>query len=369
MASTRQAEIAVGDQDDHLRQSQLPTRRQSLRRDLVAKFVLFIAATAIAFLMAEVLLRLFVEQETKRLASYDEDIGWRGRPNGRGVYHRNKDNIHVPFRYNNLGFRDDDLNPKPSGSERVLLLGDSFAESLEVEYDRIFHELLEQRLQSKRGDDAEVVILGSQGYSTAQELLAFRKFHELVSADSVLMLFYTGNDFEDNVRKQFAYLDEAGVLRMPENRDSQVRRHYLTVKRWLYESSHLVFLLKNRLESVTQTRFSAGSKETSEQSEQYKQDITAKLILRTRDEVEATGAKFGLVIIPTRDELKDPQSGTVARVVDVCARNLIHHLDLSGVLMPEYFFETDMHFNESGHVVVAEELEKFLAQLSEASEK
>ncbi len=79
---------------------------------------------------------MLVDQEGKRLAIYDETIGWRGRPHGSGVYVRKIDNIRVPFQYNNLGFRDEDVSPKPADGRRILMLGDSFIENLEVEYSK-----------------------------------------------------------------------------------------------------------------------------------------------------------------------------------------------------------------------------------------
>ena len=369
MTTTRLSETDVDKENRRWPSPQRSAQNRSVYRALVAKCTLLIVATGCALLACEILLRVFVTQETKRLAIYDAELGWRGRPNGSGVYLRKKDDIRVPFRYNNIGFRDEDLNTKPAGGNRVLLLGDSFVESLEVKYEDTFQDILEQRLQARQGAGADVVIIASQGYSTAQELRAFRKFNDAVSPDIVLTIFYSGNDFEDNLRKQFAFLDERDELIFPENRDSQLRRNYLTAKRWLYESSHLVFLLKNRIESLTQVRLAAGSKETVDQSDDYKRQITEKLVRRTKVEVEASGARYGLVIIPARDEMQDGQSDAIAALKGTCVTNKIACLDLSDSLTPQHFFQTDVHFNEAGHAVVAEHLELFLEKFSEASKQ
>jgi len=339
---------------------EVPHQQMSWRRKLIFRLVALAMATLVSITAGEVLLRIFVDPEVKRLASYDETIGWRGRPHGSGIYIRKIDDIRVPFRYNNLGFRDEDVGPKPADRHRIMMLGDSFIENLEVEYSKTFPFLLE-KLVTARLPNWEVTVVGSQGYSTAQELLAFRRFHELVSPDVVLLCFYCGNDFEDNLRRKFAFLDNDGELRIPQNQEPKWTHLARSVQRWLYESSHVVYLLKNSLQSIANLNLAPESKSAAEADDQYKQQITAQLISRLAEEVGATGAEFGVVVIPFRDHLvagnREPQSFVTA----VCAESQISHLDLSPLLDRDDFFETDIHFNAEGHQVVAQAIHDFLA--------
>jgi hypothetical protein len=338
----------------------MPRPTLKIRR-LFARLALAAAATCAALLLAEVLLRVFVEQETKRLATYDRELGWRGIPHARGWYIRHKDGIRVPFAYNNCGFRDEDIEPKPRGTLRVLMLGDSFLESLEVAYEQIFHDQVEQRLPAKIGKAADVVAVGSQGYSNAQELLAFRRYKDLIGANIVLSIVYTGNDFEDNLRRQFAYLDEQGELHFPENRDSRLRAQYQTLKRWLYEHSHLAFLAKNRLESWAGVRLAPASKADSTEDEDYKRRITTKILSATKSDVEASGADFAVVIIPSREEVERRDFRWITGLVESCTADGTRYLDLSRELTTEHYFATDIHLNPAGHTYVANRLCDFLA--------
>ncbi len=313
-----------------------------------------------AFIIAEISLRLLVDPEAKRLATYDATLGWKGRPNGDGLYVRKTDDIRVPFHYNNLGFRDEDVAAKPEHGRRILILGDSFIENLEVEYEKTFPFLLEQQVKL-RSREWDVAIVGSQGYSTAQQLLAFRSYHDAISPDVVLLCFYCGNDFEDNLRRRFAFLDEQGELCIPENNGSIWKHRARWLQRWLYESSHVVYLLKNGFQSLTNVRLKPASKSIVDADEEYKLRITAKLLQQLAQEANAAGAEFGIVVIPFRDDLTSGNVQAQSFVARLCEDRQIPCLDLSPVLSTDDYFKTDIHFNIKGHQIAAQAINEFLA--------
>lgn len=336
-------------------------RQLTAHRRLLFRLIAFGMGTVSAFVIAEVALRLFVDQEGKRMATYDETLGWRGRPNAGGTYIRKVDDIRVPFHYNNLGFRDDDVEPKQEGDRRLLMLGDSFIENLEVQYDRTFPVLLERHInEGHKGWD--VVVIGSQGYSTAQELLAYRKYHETVSPDVVLLCFYTGNDFEDNLRRRFAYLNDDGELQIPTNSESTWKHRARWLQRWLYESSHVVFWTKNGVQSISNFSFAPAAKSVVEADLKYKHDITAKLLRQLQSDVQMSGATFGVVVIPFRDDLVEGRRDHEDFVVQTCKESQIPCLDLSASVAAEDFFATDIHFNERGHEIVAKAIYRFVTE-------
>ena len=149
---------------------------------------------------------------------------------------------------------------------------------------------------------SDAVGLMSQGYSTAQELRALKKFYDLIQPDVVVLLFFTGNDFEDNLRREFAYLDEKGELILPENKDSWWKQQRLSLQRWLYESSHLVFYVKNVLASRAAIRLEDASKEVQAETKEYKFAITKKLILATEAYAKQRGARLHAHVVGTEDE-------------------------------------------------------------------
>ncbi len=325
--------------------------------NLKKNLVLFFSSVLFTLFLAEIILRLFVVQETKRLAIYDRDLGWRGKPNGNGNYVRKEDAINVPFSYNELGFRDDPLAPRASVKRRIALLGDSFLENLEVPYEKTFLALLKQELKPSSTD---AVALMSQGYSTAQELKALQKFYDAVQPDAVILLFYTGNDYEDNLRREFAYLDERGELVFPENKDSWLKQHNLAFQRWLYESSHLVFYAKNFLASRAALKIEDESKKVKDESKEYKFSVTRKLILATKAYAEQRGVPFGLAVFTNKFELRDHQMEKTEFVERVAREAGIPTLMFTDLHHQQHYFPVDIHFNEEGHRVVAERLLGFL---------
>ncbi len=88
---------------------------------------------------------------------------------------------------------------KPAGVYRILVLGDSFVEAMQVEMEDAFHQQLGQIL-NQEGLRAEVIAAGVQGWGTDQELLWLREEGRRYQPDLVVLAFYPRNDFMNNLR-------------------------------------------------------------------------------------------------------------------------------------------------------------------------
>jgi lysophospholipase L1-like esterase len=325
------------------------------------KKTLLIASSLIfSLVFAELILRLFVAQETKRLAIYDKDVGWRGRPNGSEVYVRREDSIAVAFHYNELGYRDDPVQPRSTVAKRIVLLGDSFLENLEAPFESTYVARLRNNLRKQFHGKVDLIALGSQGYSTAQEMLTLKKFGDQLQPDYVVLVFFTGNDFEDNARREFAYLDSTGALVIPPHNVSWRIQQYLSFKRWLYESSHLVFYLKNFIESRTSIQLYDGTKQVADESEQYRFEITGKLIIATKSLAEARGSRFALVLFTNKYDISEGLWEKSEYVEKICREASIPCLTFKDLDPKGHFFRVDIHFNAEGHRIVAERMAEFL---------
>ena len=120
-----------------------------------------------------------------------------------GVFYRLKADLDTCFtgarvRTNAEGVRSEERHelPKPPGTYRVVILGDSQAFGWGVAYEEMFSTLLETSLNDEwTGRRVEVINLGVPGYNTAQEAANFRAFGQQYEADCVLILFI-GNDLD-----------------------------------------------------------------------------------------------------------------------------------------------------------------------------
>lgn len=131
----------------------------------------------------------------------DPQRGW-GPPAGAEGWQRLEGEALV--RINQVGMRDR-LRPlqKSPGTFRIAVLGDSFAEAVQLPIEQAFWFTLERVLTdcaALRGRKIEVMNFGVSGYSTAQELLTLRHRVWPYQPDVVLLAFFHGNDLTENSR-------------------------------------------------------------------------------------------------------------------------------------------------------------------------
>lgn len=127
--------------------------------------------------------------------------GWELRPGAEGLWTKEG---HAEVRINARGMRDREIAvPKPAGTLRIALLGDSCVEALQVPVEKTFARLLEgelARCPAVGGRKVETLNFGVAGYGTVQELLALRHEAWPLEPDAVVLAFYSGNDVRNNSR-------------------------------------------------------------------------------------------------------------------------------------------------------------------------
>ncbi len=132
----------------------------------------------------------------------DPVTGQMHRPNVEGWY-REEGGAFV--RINSAGLRDrEHAKAKPAGVVRIVVLGDSYAEALQVPLEQTFWAILERELNACRAfgpNIVEIINLGVSGFGTGQELLALRTWGLAYRPDIVLLAFLTGNDISDNSKE------------------------------------------------------------------------------------------------------------------------------------------------------------------------
>jgi lysophospholipase L1-like esterase len=176
------------------------TRDWSKRKLRLVKLAMLLVALVIGLLIAEIALRIIgytypVFYTTDTVRGYALEPGMSG-------WYRKEGAAYISI--NSDGQRDRErAKAKPAGTVRIAVLGDSYAEALQVSLEEAFWVVLEQRLQSCpafNGQKLEVLNFGVSGYSTAQELLTLREKVWAYAPDIVLLAMTTNNDITDNLR-------------------------------------------------------------------------------------------------------------------------------------------------------------------------
>lgn len=166
-------------------------------RELGLRLILIAVGLAIGLAFAEAAVRL-AGIAPPEVRSYDPIRGWQLRP---GAIGRQRSEGHADVTINRGGFRGPEISiRKPPGIVRIAVVGDSFAEAMQVPYEECFCSVAERELARCPLDGRRVQVLdfGVSGYGTGQELAALRQQVWRYAPDVVMLAFFAGNDLSDN---------------------------------------------------------------------------------------------------------------------------------------------------------------------------
>jgi lysophospholipase L1-like esterase len=312
-----------------------------------------------------------------------------------------------------LGLRDRRTTyAKPPGTLRVVFLGDSFVEAVQVQQWQGVAERLEAELTASTGRPVEVINAGVAAYGTGQELLLLEQEVYKYEPDVVLLLFFVGNDvtnnnyrlelWENNLKlalKPYWDLDRQGNLRMipgpPPNPPTglvQSMRNccllYNVVETGVFNKLNQDYP-RERLEAIGGLRTPLRGLYDTEPEDEWLRAwrISEALLARMRDQSQALGASLVVAGAPEWRTLDEPawrQEVASARLdsgrlqISAPTDQLGTILDRLGVpyvdLLPPfqaataagggpYFFDFDKHWNPQGHAVAAQALADALRRL------
>ena len=165
---------------------------------LLVPVAVIAASTLFALLLAEIALRV-IGFSSPVWYRPDPELGWTLRP-GLEAWYTNEGKALV--RVNATGMRDRD-HPveKAANVYRIAVLGDSYAEALQVAAEEAFWAVLPRELERcgfAGGRKIEVLNFGISGYGTAQELALLESRALRYRPDLVLLQFTNGNDVSNN---------------------------------------------------------------------------------------------------------------------------------------------------------------------------
>ena len=132
---------------------------------------------------------------------YQQKAKEQGLYIGRGGFNKKVEFI-VPIRENNLGFNSKDVRiPKVTDCYRIIVVGDSMIESMQVTEKDRFSTVLESKLNSIKGKCFEVIPMGRAGTGQVYQYKRILKpyLHRL-EANLVISALLLSNDIRDNSR-------------------------------------------------------------------------------------------------------------------------------------------------------------------------
>jgi len=341
-------------------------------RNLVANTLLFVLSLVILTVLLELTVRAYSALFFPKMMVLDQELGWRHARNMEKIF-VNELSEAVLVRQNSHGHRGADRSlGKDPGTHRILVLGDSFTEAVQVQEGALFTSLLEER-----DERLDVVNAGVAGYGTLQQYLYLSSEGLLFEPDTVLLMFYK-NDLKDNCLsyspgygpRPYAMRHDGSIdvveeldwtefskLSLPMPFASTLNRH-----------SYLYNFLNTRLyQRIFSERVGAIALEDNTRVNACgKRKIFFDIVRRMRDQVRDSGADFFVVLIPTVLEAERGTYELHGELLEFCAASNLRCLSLVDSLHSaisaghQPYFEKDIHWTAEGHAIAAEQIGQML---------
>lgn len=336
-------------------------------------FGLALAALLLTVVVLECVLRVArpVKHRAVSVNVWDPDVGTRQVPNARGFVHCPEYDIDIVV--NSSGLRDREFPyAKPTGTLRILTLGDSFVCGYGVTAEETLAKVLERRLDS-RGDEAawEVLNGGVGSTGTAHQLAYFLHDGWRYEPDLVVLGFFVGNDFSDNLFSGLYTLDGGELTKHTAPRTGA--RRIQAVTRWIpgydtfFARSHLLNTIKRRVSRLHYQRLQSRTTrpEGAENLFPEMRTLTYELLWRLYGECEDRASTLVVLVIPAFETAETAPDPRAADLLLFLSEKGIPHLDLTPVFVsPEgqtsLMYPLDKHWNAEGHRRAAELLYDFL---------
>lgn len=273
------------------------------------------------------------------------------------------------YRRNQRNLRDREyVSPKPSGKQRILMVGDSFTFGQGVKDPaKIFPELLESRLNTLEIPSApkgvDILNGGLPGSLTDEWLRVWEATSEEFDPDLLLIVFFLRDgtrtlsvpEFFDRIREEITEI----------NQQSRPYRYSYLYR--LYRDSQD----RQQVASLYSARFQASYFGANHQTLEWRK--AQANLLKLKRLATQHQARVGLVVFPILVELDEPYPfQAITDLVVAFGRDNdfpVYDLlpDFMGHYAPDYWVSSlDQHPNERGHALVAKRLEPFLLDLLSA---
>ncbi|MBN2031459.1 hypothetical protein JW824_14590 [bacterium] len=338
-------------------------------KNLLFKLSLLLAAFIIFYVIAESAVRLLYKDKTVLFPRYHTDAHYgaftlrRIRPDSE-FWHTSPDGS-WKFTINKQGFRNnkDFEYDKPEKAMRILCLGDSHTQGYEVRQDYTFSAVIEKYLL-RQGYNAEVINAGVSGFSTAEELI-FLENEGIKYHPDVVVLGFSGTDFEDNIKTDLFKLEENGDLVVQQYEyipgvRIQNMIYALPCVRWLSENSYFYSLLFNNVWNYFKTRMAEKASDevieyavpTQDTYSDYQAELTSALIRCMYNFCESHDVKFIVIDIPDlkgENGMRSSFYGSLFQTVTDYSNAYI----LSDSLLSDYVGVAELHLPR-GHLHISE---------------
>ena len=354
--------------------SYTPTKFRVRMRKTVLRLLLIVAGIGVGLALCEVTMRALQLGNARVVTLYNNRI-FKLPPHYRFTnFDENRNTVET----NNLGFHDHERQAT-NDNYRVLFLGDSFLEGRQVETDRLFTILLENKF-SQAGQKIETINGGIPDTGTAEQYVLWKEFFEPnIKVNHVVLCFFRGNDLVDNnfdlSSSTFGGSDNAffadsdgkiiwlGSEPGPTKKTINLVRNHSVLINTLYEQAYR--MRKTLRAEAAGNGGDQGGRVDRSGAWQASEQGTIALIKRWKSELADKHIPFDVVVIDRPGKVYNKfELEFVDKLQETCAQDQIDclRLKLSDDPYESYSFDGINlgHFNYKGHELAAGELYDYL---------
>jgi hypothetical protein len=278
---------------------------------------------------------------------------------------------------NNEGYHDrDNFTEIPSSSDslKILVAGDSFTWGASADVDSSYVDVFERDM--KQAYPSVVWNTGIPATGTNHALFTTKRYLPLQKSNYVILGFYTGNDFIDNLIpfdklvfnnlatcyhlydydkefKPFAISQREAYKKVT---GSYPIEELNAVQKLLIRSRVISFItdLKNKVVN----RINGNKKRTSEQ--EYK--VTKEYLKQLNEYTKENNAELIVYVIPTSYDVKD-KSKYYLNAVEILKELGIKYIDNDSLVTQKDYVSGGGHWSNSGHIKAGHLLSKYLSDV------
>lgn len=274
----------------------------------------------------------------------------------------------VPFRTNELGFRDDPIRPKTEGMFRILCVGDSVTFGTGVRNDQTFPNVLEARLKSLTMDrDIDVINAGVSAYNARNIRGLMGRYMGEFKPELVVYTFVE-NDLDDSLSSgPGGWLMEYDPTQAPDAAFMKGSFAPTWLARYRVANNQMPGLFGRAYENlfgapvpdVAPPLLLGDHAESRARWDNFKTELT-----RMRDLARGQGAQFVLYFFATRNHCEP----LYLRVEQICRELEVPFASTLPIFdrrtyVAEHSLGYDPHCNPAALVLMADRLQTFLEQV------
>ncbi len=288
--------------------------------------------------------------------------------------------------FNSEGMRDREHElEKAAGTYRVLVLGDSFMEAMQVPFEASLPSLVERGLSERTGRPVEVINGGTSGWGTDDQLRYYTQYAAKWKPDLILVAMTLHNDISDNLREDWHRMEDGAL----------VEQHREPKSYWAYKKIQLKAFIATRFQTYTlwrKVRHRREIRDTGRELNQHIVDLfheppseklargfemTEKLLGKLQA-VAGPDTRVALLLLPLHVQLTDSaftefvdraQVAPTAMQLDRPQRVMTEAAQRLGIpvidLLPRFrawsatrqeplYIDWDGHWNQAGHRLASE---------------